>query len=267
MPRSSAEAIVLRTRPVGESDLVVTFLTEAEGKLSGSAKNARRSRRRFGGALEPMTRGRAIWSETEGRELVRLESFEATASFAARQADLAWFYLFAYLAEVADTFAREKEPDPRFYRLVRAATDASEKGKAPRTVRRWFETWTLRLQGLLPELSACSRCGGTLQGLGLVVRAGSGEALCGACAVRQAREPASRGTTGLERGGSGSRSEGETVRLSAGEGEWIRRALAQPISQVADPGPAAGIDRLVRSLFLEFTGKPFRSARFLEVER
>src|SRR5437867_12762207 len=106
MPRRTAEAIVLKTRPVGDADLIVTFLTEAEGKIEGAAKAARKSRRRFGGALEPMTRGRAIWTETEGRELVRLESFEATVSFAKRQADLVWFYLFAYMAEVADTFAR-----------------------------------------------------------------------------------------------------------------------------------------------------------------
>ena len=71
MPRAAAEAIVLSTRPVGEADLVVTFLTEAAGKLAGSAKSARKSRRRFGGALEPMTRGRAVWTEVEGRELVR----------------------------------------------------------------------------------------------------------------------------------------------------------------------------------------------------
>src|SRR5881409_2392128 len=122
MPRRSTEAIVLRKVPVGESDLLITFLTATEGKLAGSARNARKSRRRFGGALEPLTRGRAIWIEAEGRDLVRLESFEVSISFAKRQGELAWFYLFAYLAEVADTFARDREPDPRFYRLLRAAT-------------------------------------------------------------------------------------------------------------------------------------------------
>ena len=245
MPRHSAEAIVLRTRPVGDSDLLVTFLTSAEGKLTGSAKSARRSRRRFGGAFAPMTRGRASWSESEGKELVRLESFEVAVSFASRQAELAWFYLFAYLAEVADTFARDREPDPRFYRMLRAATDASETGIAPGALRRWFETWTLRLQGLLPELAACVRCGAAAQSAGLVVMAATGEVLCRACA---------RGETG----------EAESVRLSPGEIAWIRLALAKPVSKMPDPGSAPGIDRLVRLLFLNFTGSPFRTARFLE---
>jgi DNA repair protein RecO (recombination protein O) len=249
MPRTAADAIVLRTRPVGESDLLVTLLTETSGKVSGSAKSARRSRRRFGGALEPMTRGKAVWTEVEGRELVRLESFEAQVSFAAVQADLAWFYLFAYLAEVADTFAREREPDPRFYRLVRAATDASDQGRTPGAVRRWFEIWTLRLQGLLPDLDACSRCGAKLPDEGgVVVLTGEAESLCETCA------------------GTGARCA-DAARLSRDERRWLAAALRTPIARLPDPGPVSGIDRMVRLLFQAFLGRPFRTARFLEARR
>jgi len=248
MPRQAAEAIVLRTRPVGESDLVVIFLTEGAGKISGSAKNARRSRRRFGGALEPMTRGKAVWTEVEGRELVRLEAFEAQVSFATLQSQLEWFYLFAYLAEVADTFAREREPDPKFYRLLRAATDASGQGRTPGAVRRWFELWTLRLQGLLPDLDACSRCGADVAEGRIVVLTGAAETRCERCAGRE--------TAGAE-----------AVRLSEGERRWLRLALKSPIARLSEPGAVPGIDRLVRLLFVEFTGRPFRTARFLEAQR
>jgi len=40
-------AIVLRSRPFGESDKIVSFLTESYGKLTGIAKGAKRSRKRF----------------------------------------------------------------------------------------------------------------------------------------------------------------------------------------------------------------------------
>ena len=245
MPRVTAEAIVLSTRPVGESDLLVSFLTEATGKISGSAKSARKSRRRFGGALAPMTRGRAVWTEVEGRELVRLESFEAQVSFAAIQAELAWFYLFAYLAEVADTFAREREPDAKFFRLLRAATDASGQGRTPGAVRRWFEIWTLRLQGLLPDLEACTRCGTGAPEGGIVVLTGDAESLCEPCAGRDA-------------------AGAEAARLTPAERRWLRAALKTPIARLSDPGATPGIDKLVRLLFLEFLGRPFRTARFLE---
>ena len=48
-------AIVLRHRPYGESDKIVSFLTEDFGKLTGIAKGAMRSRQRFVNSLEPFS--------------------------------------------------------------------------------------------------------------------------------------------------------------------------------------------------------------------
>ena len=53
MPLYTADALILRTYKLGESDRIVVFLTRDRGKKRGVAKNARQSRRRFGGALEP----------------------------------------------------------------------------------------------------------------------------------------------------------------------------------------------------------------------
>jgi DNA repair protein RecO (recombination protein O) len=58
MPLYTTDALILRTYKLGESDRIVVFLTRDRGKKRGVAKNARQSRRRFGGALEPMTYGR-----------------------------------------------------------------------------------------------------------------------------------------------------------------------------------------------------------------
>ena len=51
MPLKQSEAIVLRTYPLRESDLLVTLFTRAEGKVKGVARAAKKSKRRFGGAL------------------------------------------------------------------------------------------------------------------------------------------------------------------------------------------------------------------------
>ncbi|HSC41785.1 MAG TPA: DNA repair protein RecO, partial [Candidatus Binatia bacterium] len=48
-------AIVLRNRPYGESDKIVSFFTDKFGKLTGIAKGALRSRRRFVNSLEPFS--------------------------------------------------------------------------------------------------------------------------------------------------------------------------------------------------------------------
>lgn len=243
MGRVSSEGIVLGTSPVGEADLIVTLFTHSEGKIRGSARAARKSVRRFGGALAPLTRGLATWTESEGQELVRLESFETIVSFAERQSELAWFYLFAYVAEVTDTFARDREADERFYRLVTAASDASASGASPARVRRWFEIWTLRLQGLLPSLETCAGCGTTVPAEGSVRVSDSGDAWCERCASR---------------GGAAA------LQLSGAERAWIRAALKGRPEAIADPPAGQGLERLVQALLIEFTGRPFRTARFLE---
>src|SRR6201995_6189140 len=70
------EAIVLRTWPFHEADLLVSLFTREQGKVKGVARHAMRSRKRFGGALEPATHVRAHYTERPKQDLVRLDSFE-----------------------------------------------------------------------------------------------------------------------------------------------------------------------------------------------
>ena len=80
MPLKQSEAIVLRTYPLRESDLLVTLFTRAEGKVKGVARAAKKSKRRFGGALEPLTLVRAYYDDREGQELARLDSCDILES-------------------------------------------------------------------------------------------------------------------------------------------------------------------------------------------
>ena len=65
MPLKESEAIVLRTYPFRESDLLVTLFTRTEGKVRGVARAAKKSRRRFGGALEPRTYVKVTYEDRE----------------------------------------------------------------------------------------------------------------------------------------------------------------------------------------------------------
>ena len=80
MPLKQSEAIVLRTYPLHEADLLVTLFTRAEGKLKGVARAAKKSKRRFGGALEPLTLVRLYYDDREGKELARLDSCDILES-------------------------------------------------------------------------------------------------------------------------------------------------------------------------------------------
>src|SRR5438270_1535263 len=101
MPRQS-EALILRTYPFHEADLLVTFFTRAEGKLRGVAKAAKKSKKRFGGALEPLTHVKVYWEARERHELTRIDSCEVIASPLTSTVDYPRAVALAYMAEMLD---------------------------------------------------------------------------------------------------------------------------------------------------------------------
>src|SRR5262245_44572688 len=80
VPARVSEALVLRTYPFQEADLVVSFLTRDQGKLRGVAKRARRPKNAFGAGLERLSHVRMAYFQRENRELVNLDSCELIRS-------------------------------------------------------------------------------------------------------------------------------------------------------------------------------------------
>lgn len=70
--RIASDALLLRRVEYGESDLVLTLLTQKLGKVSALARGARKSSKRFGGALEPMHTLAVELDERAGAELFTL---------------------------------------------------------------------------------------------------------------------------------------------------------------------------------------------------
>ena len=147
MPIHTADALILRTYTLGESDRIVVFLTRDRGKKRGVAKNARQSRRRFGGALEPMTCGRVGYFERERRELVRVDFVEALRSPLSATGGDALGYV-GYFAELIDEWAQEADPSETMFRLGASMVDAIVAGVPIEPLARYFEYWLLRLQGV-----------------------------------------------------------------------------------------------------------------------
>jgi len=158
-----SEALILRTYPFHEADLLVNLFTRAEGKIRGVAKAAKRSKRRFGGALEPLTHVLAHWQEKEKQELVRLDSCDIIASPLVAQMTYPRVVALSYVAEVIDQLLPDREPSDDIFRLTLAVIKHLETGPVwmPLT---YFDLWIVRLIGLLPDLSHCITCGATLNG-------------------------------------------------------------------------------------------------------
>jgi len=162
MPKQS-EALILRTYPFQEADLLVTFFTRAEGKLRGVAKSAKRSKRRFGGALEPLTYVMAHWEEKEKQDLARLDSCEVMASPMALEVTYPRVVALSYVAEVIDQLLPDREPADDIFRLTLAVVRHLQ-GDSLWMPLTYFDLWIVRLIGLLPDLTHCTACGAILNG-------------------------------------------------------------------------------------------------------
>jgi DNA repair protein RecO (recombination protein O) len=147
MPLHTTDALILRTYKLGESDRIVVFLTRDRGKKRGVAKNARQSRRRFGGGLEPMTCGRVSYMERERRDLVLLHYVEPTRSPLSAVSGDALGYV-SYFAELIDEWAQEADPNETLFRLGSSTVEAIAAGVPIDPLARYFEYWLLRLQGV-----------------------------------------------------------------------------------------------------------------------
>ena len=142
----------------GEADRVVVLLT-ANGRLSAFAHGARKSRRRFGGALEPFT---TIEMRLDTR---RRGSMPTLASATARRPRLEisrgldTIALAAYVAELGAAVAPEGDPAPELMVLVEAALDRLVVAAASVTLRRAYELRLIGDLGYRPQLEACAECG------------------------------------------------------------------------------------------------------------
>jgi DNA repair protein RecO (recombination protein O) len=163
MPARISEAIVLRTYPLKESDLVVSFLTRDQGKLRGVAKRARRPKGGFGASLERLTHGKVFYFQRETRELVNLDTCELIHSHFGLHGDFTVSLALDFIAEVSEQFLPAAEVNERFFRLLLTVLEHFRESvqNVWRAVT-YFSLWVVRLSGFLPALDVCLGCGAWL---------------------------------------------------------------------------------------------------------
>jgi DNA repair protein RecO (recombination protein O) len=165
VPARVSEAIVLRTYPLKEADLVVSFLTRDQGKLRGVARRARRPKSPFGAGLERLSHVRMAYFQRETRELVNLDSCELIQSQFGLVSDYWAGVALDYFAEVAEQLLPSGEANEKFFRLMLAMLDFLRLGSSGGVWRAatYFSLWSVRLAGWLPELHVCLACGSVLE--------------------------------------------------------------------------------------------------------
>jgi DNA repair protein RecO (recombination protein O) len=142
---------------------MVAFFTREHGIVRGVARHAMRSRKRFGGALEPTTHVRAVWAERPRQDVVRIDRFEILWSPLREPVDYHRLAALAFVAEVLEGALPDRAPEDDVFRLSLAVATRLQSSSINVAVT-YFALWITRLLGWMPDLSVCAMSGESLRG-------------------------------------------------------------------------------------------------------
>jgi DNA repair protein RecO (recombination protein O) len=243
----SVEALVLRTRALGEADRVVTLFSRERGKLQAVARGVRRSASRFGGRLDFFTRLQARLHG--GRTFDVLTAVRTVRTMWERLVDPQVFAAVSYVAEVIDALCEPDLAVPELYEVLCEFQDAVAAAGASDGLLAATEYHVLRALGFAPELDACSHCGAILARRPLArarawLSPRSGGLVCSAC---------------LRELGAGIPAAGDAFALSAAAFGRLRALRDATLEQAAALESGAELRRATRAFVTATMGRTPRS--------
>lgn len=149
---------MLSTVDFGEADRIVTLFTRNHGRLSAFAAGARKSKRRFAGALESGTHLTAQLVSTRG-DTHRLDGVDVIKSFHHLREDLGRIARAMYCLELCRELSRDHQPNEALFdALVQYLGLLDEKKAGPTSLIK-FELDALQYTGFMPHFAPCALCG------------------------------------------------------------------------------------------------------------
>src|SRR3989442_346624 len=120
----SAQGIILRTRPLTETSLIVNWLTPEFGRISTVAKGARRSKSPFLGKLDLFYEADLSFSRSRRSELHTLREVSLRNTHPALRRELGYLQQAAYFAALIEQTTEIETPLPEIFDLLRVLLDA-----------------------------------------------------------------------------------------------------------------------------------------------
>lgn len=245
MESLTTPALLARVVDYGEADRICDLITRDAGRISAMARGARRSRRRFGGALSLFVLGEAtVTAPRPGRSLGVLERFDSLRDFSAGMSrDVVKAAHGSYVLELARELLPEAQPEPDAFDLLTETLELLSSGPPSPPLLRAVELKLLRHHGTGLSLSRCVACGREME------------------AGEPARLDAARG--------------GVTCWLCAGTGEplepaartWMDRLDREPLAWAANAQPPPEVSTRIRNSMMEAVrlavGKNLKSLDFI----
>ena len=147
----SAHGIILRTRPLTETSLIVNWLTPDLGRIATVAKGARRPKSPFAGKLDLFYAADFSFSRSRTSELHNLREVKLHATRSGLRDDMGKFQQAAYATAFIEQATETETPLPEIFKLVESFLNFL--GANPATPQNIFalELKFLRELGLEPD--------------------------------------------------------------------------------------------------------------------
>ncbi len=154
-------ALVLESRNHSESDKIVTFYTLESGKISGIAKGANKSKKRFLNKLEQFSYITLNYTEKQRSTLVFVTETELICSFMSLRTDLRRYISGCFIIETLLIATVERQADKNLFELLHWCLQALEDGKNHLAICTIFLIRLFDCLGYCPDFSSCRDCGQT----------------------------------------------------------------------------------------------------------
>ena len=175
------EAVIFKTTPFSEADLIVTAFTLDYGLVNAFAKSSRKIKSRFGSSLEPLTYAKISFWGREESTLPRLTQSDIIKPFQSLRERSGHFFRVMEIIELTLGLLAEREINRECFHLLittlnRIENGRSENGEVFNTIL--YKLRLLDMVGYGPRLEGCARCG--TSGYNFYISHGS--IICGTCA-------------------------------------------------------------------------------------
>ena len=148
---NSTAAILLRRTRLSDTSWIVTWLTEANGRLKTVAKGARRPRSPFAGKLDLFFLEEIGYVPSRKSDLHTLREVVLTQPFDGLRTDFLRTQLAAYFVELIELVTEAEQPVPELFDLLLRALRFLDDGRPTLRALLHFEGELVRLLGIHGE--------------------------------------------------------------------------------------------------------------------
>lgn len=159
MKSGKTPAVVIEVRSYGESDKIVTFYSKNRGRMSGIAKGAQRSLKRFVNKLELFSHLEILYTEGRSSSLVRIDQAELLNPRPLIRNNYDRYTAATLICELILLWTREDDPDDQIYTLLNwTLLNLDNPDRSTAWLIILFNIKLLTLLGYQPNLAGCSEC-------------------------------------------------------------------------------------------------------------